>query len=215
MTDGLAPYAFGEDLRKRMVRNLEAHERAAISAPEMRHAAVTVVVTQDNDTLEPAVWLTRRAAKLRRHSGQFALPGGRLDDGETAIHAALRELEEEMGVTLGEKDVLGTLDDFATRSGFCITPFVLWADAGVKLEPDPNEVAHVYYVPLADLDSPDIPKLRDSDAPGRHIMSAPLATLGHEIYAPTAALLFQFREVALHGRTTRVAHFDQPKFARQ
>ena len=189
--------------------------RIAVTDPDMRHAAVALVVNPLDDTGDACFWLTRRAAKLRRHGGQFALPGGRVDDGETALQAALRELEEELGVSLGPADVLGTLDDFATRSGFCITPFVMWSGGGVTLAPDPTEVARVFHVPLDDLDSPAIPKLRESDTPGRHIMSAPIATMGHEIYAPTAAMLFQFREVALHGRATRVAHFDQPAFARK
>lgn len=208
-------YEFGGGLRDRITQHLERHPRNALTEPGMRHAAVAVVVTRHDTTGEACFWLTRRAAKLRRHSGQFALPGGRIDEGETAREAALRELREEMGVTLEAGDVLGMLDDFATRSGFCITPFVMWAAGDVKLVPDPIEVARVFHVPLADLDSPEIPKLRESDTPGRHIMSAPIATMGHEIYAPTAAMLFQFREVGLHGRETRVAHFDQPAFARK
>lgn len=215
-------YQFGEQLRARIVRNLELHPRAALAAAKsgkgsgvVRHAAVAFVVAAHEDTGEACFWLTRRAAKLRRHGGQFALPGGRIDEGETAIEAALRELREEMGVALSVGDVLGALDDFETRSGFHITPFVMWADGSTKLAPDPNEVARVFQIPLGDLDSPAIPKLVASDTPGRHIMSAPIGTLGHEIYAPTAALLFQFREVGLHGRATRVAHFDQPMFARK
>ena len=208
-------YEFGEELRARLARNLEAHPRTVLTGPEMRHAAVSVVVVPHPDGSEACFWLTRRAAKLRRHSGQFALPGGRIDEGETALEAALRELEEEMGVKLGAGDVLGMLDDFGTRSGFHITPFVLWAGDDVVLDPDPMEVARVFHVPLADLDSPAIPKLVPSDTPGRHIMSAPIATMGHEIYAPAAAMLFQFREIGLHGRVTRVAHFDQPAFARK
>ncbi|MCB1511928.1 MAG: CoA pyrophosphatase [Hyphomicrobiaceae bacterium] len=215
MTTTATPYVFDEDLRDRIATHLEAHPRVAITDPEMRHAAVSIVVTTHDETGDAAFWLTRRAAKLRRHSGQFALPGGRIDPGETALEAALRELREEMGVALGNGHVLGVLDDFATRSGFCITPFVLWAGEDVELAPDPSEVARVHHIPLHELDSPDIPKLQPSDTPGRHIMSAPLATMGHEIYAPTAAMLFQFREVALHGRATRVAHFDQPEFARK
>ena len=215
MMDRPQPYPFGPALRARIVENLEAHPRSVISDPEMRRAAVAIVVVPHDETGEAAVWLTRRATKLRRHSGQFALPGGRIDPGETAREAALRELHEEMGTELGTGDILGMLDDFGTRSGFCVTPFVLWAGGDFTLRPDPTEVARVFHIPLSDLDNPSIPKLQPSDTPGRHIMSAPLVTVGHEIYAPTAAMLFQFREVAVHGRATRVAHFDQPVFARK
>ncbi|HUS98144.1 MAG TPA: CoA pyrophosphatase [Hyphomicrobiaceae bacterium] len=208
-------YDFDAGLRARITDNLAAHDRREIAGAGMRHAAVAIVVTEHDETREASFWLTRRAAKLRRHSGQFALPGGRVDEGETDLEAALRELQEEMGVVLGPDDVLGTLDDFATRSGFRITPFVLWAGGDFALAPDPSEVARVFHVPLSDLDSPDIPHLVASDTPGRQVMSAPLASMGHQIYAPTAAMIYQFREAGLHGRATRVAHFDQPMFARQ
>ena len=71
--------------------------------------------------------LTRRAAGLRAHRGQWALPGGRCDEGETPVEAALRELHEELGLELGPDDVLGLLDDYPTRSGYLITPVVVWA----------------------------------------------------------------------------------------
>src|SRR3954452_7637562 len=77
----------------------------------------------------PAVLLTRRAARLRAHASQWALPGGRVDEGEEPVDAALRELREELGLDLGESDVLGLLDDYPTRSGYVITPVVLWGGA--------------------------------------------------------------------------------------
>ena len=101
-----------------------------------------------------AVLLTRRAAGLRRHGGQWALPGGRLDPGETPETAALRELEEEVGLTLPAGAILGCLDDFPTRSGFVITPVVVWGIGPAPLRPDPREVAAVYRVPLGDLLNP-------------------------------------------------------------
>ena len=162
---------------------------------------------------QACVLLTRRPRTLRRHAGQFALPGGRLDDGETAAEAALRELAEELRLPLPTSALLGALDDYPTRSGFAITPFVAWGGPAHVIEHDPVEVARVHRIPFTDLDSPRIPHL-DSTEPGKpSVLSAPLATLGHHVYAPTAAMLYQFREVAMHGRATRVAHFDQPRFA--
>ncbi len=204
---------FDGALRARIAANLGRFERRPLSDPAMRAAAVVIVVVHDAEADHAAVLLTRRPDNLRRHGGQFALPGGRLDPGETEIEAALRELEEELGLTLAPDAVIGTLDDFGTRSGFRITPVVAWADDARELRPNPEEVHKVFHVPLADLESPKIPYLEDSSAGSEPVMSAPLESLGHRVYAPTAAMLYQFREVALRGLDTRVAHFDQPRFA--
>ena len=109
------------------------------------------------------------------------------------------------------RDVIGLLDDYPTRSGFVITPVVVWAGASADLLPDPREVAAAYRIPLEELDHPEIPRLRRIPESDRPVISIPLA--GHDVHAPTAAVVYQFREVALHGRETRVAHFEQPVFA--
>jgi 8-oxo-dGTP pyrophosphatase MutT (NUDIX family) len=170
--------------------------------------AVTVATEEDGT---PYFLLTRRSAALRAHARQWALPGGRLDPGEDAESAALRELDEELGLQLPAEAVLGRLDDYATRSGFVISPVVLWAGVTPKLTPHPGEVESVHEVPLADLDVPGSPRfvtIPESDAP---VIQLPLVdTL---IHAPTAAVLYQFREVAMHARDTRVAHYEQPVFA--
>jgi 8-oxo-dGTP pyrophosphatase MutT (NUDIX family) len=158
-----------------------------------------------------AVVLTRRAAGLRRHGGQWALPGGRLDPGETPEAAALRELDEEVGLALPPDHVLGCLDDFPTRSGFVITPIVVWGTAAALLRPDPREVAAAYLVPLEALLDPANLVLQTIPQSDRPVLA--LSILNTLIYAPTAAILHQLAEVAVLGRDTRVGHYEQPVFA--
>ena len=141
------------------------------------------------------------------------LPGGRLDPGETAIQTALRETEEEIGVTLAPEQVLGLLDDYTTRSGFLITPVVIWAEADLEMNPNEDEVEAAYLVPLEELELPDVPTLKKIPESDRLVISVPLPTLKTKINAPTAAILYQFREVAMRGLDTRVAHYDQAVFA--
>ena len=203
--------SFNDGLRARTERNLANFPRQAIEDASLRHAAVAIVIVEGAGG-QAALLLTTRPVGLRRHGGQYALPGGKLDKGETAETAALRELEEELGLTLDGGRIIGKLDDYPTRSGFRITPVVVWGGEAGAIRPDPDEVDQVYHIPLADLMSPDIPHLEPG--PDDHpILSAPLATLGHQVFAPTDAMLYQFREVALLGRETRVAHYDQPAFA--
>ena len=156
--------------------------------------------------------LCRRSAGLNKHASQWALPGGRLDSGETPIDAALRETHEEIGVRLDESAVLGLLDDYATRSGYVITPVVVWGGPSVELAPHPDEVLAAYRIGLHELtrdDSPRFVAIPESDRP---VVQVPLG--GDLIHAPTGALLVQFRWVALDGRINeRVVDFEQPVFA--
>ena len=149
---------------------------------------------------------------MNRHAAQWALPGGRTDEGETAEQAALRELHEELGLELTPDSVLGRLDDYPTRSGYVITPVVVWGGGDVVLHPDPGEVAHAYRIGLHELcrdDSPRFATIPESDRP---VVQVPLG--GDLIHAPTGALLVQFRWVALDGRAgERVHEFEQPVFA--
>ena len=197
-------------LLERARANLASFERLALPDDGRRRAAVAQVLLPDADG-RPCFLITRRAATLRKHGGQWALPGGRVDPGETAERAALRELQEEVGLTLDERTVLGVLDDYGTRSGFIITPVVVWAEPDHELVPNPAEVAKIFHVPLADLEGPGVPRFISIPESDRLVIQLPL--LGTLIHAPTAAVLYQMREVVVHGRPTRVDHFEQPVWA--
>ena len=207
-------FEFNKTLCNGIRANMDQFERNGLMpADDLKQAAVAIMLVAEEKTNEASFVLTRRTTALRRHSGQYALPGGRVDDDEDIQTALLREIEEEIGVRLEEDAVLGWLDDFVTRSGFCITPVVVWAGRDCEMEPDPNEVETIYKIPLWDLNRPEIPHLQSLDGSAHPVLSAPFKTLGRQVYAPTAAILYQFKEVGLHGRATRVAHFEQPKFA--
>jgi 8-oxo-dGTP pyrophosphatase MutT (NUDIX family) len=202
--------AFDEALRARLAANLARLEHAPLEARALKRAAVCVIVT-DAGSGEAALLLTRRASHLTAHPGQFALPGGRVDAGESALEAAQREALEEIGLELPPQAFIGRLDDYPTRSGYLITPLVAWVAAGARIAPNPAEVAKVYRVPLAELGRPGSPQfvsIPESDQP---VIRYPL--LGTLIHAPTAAVMYQFVEVALLGRATRVAHLEQPVWA--
>src|SRR3979490_1006146 len=123
-------WSFDHTTRRNIAERCAAFMRLAADdpAPALKRAAVAVALTEAEGS-GTALLLTLRAAGLRAHSSQWALPGGRCDDGETEAEAALRELHEELGLELGPGDVLGLLDDYPTRSGYLITPVVVWAGA--------------------------------------------------------------------------------------
>lgn len=198
------------DLRERMAANLASFERRTIEAADRRLAAVAIVVSPHRR--RPTFLLTRRALTLRRNAGNFALPGGNFEAGEDAIAAAARETHEELGVRLDRSDALGLLDDFLTLGGHRVTPVVFWTGTPLRLTPDPIEVHAAWRIALADLDHPQSPRRLPREGGGDPILQ--MYAAGKWINAPTAAWLYQFREVALHGRDTRLDGVGQPEWTR-
>lgn len=233
--------SYDDALRDRIRHNLAGHDRRVVTDPTKRHAAVAVVLVdseEGEDRVDPAPvddWiagrpmeagldgrmvgvsggaaflLCRRASRLSSHSAQWALPGGRLDPGETVEVAALRELEEEVGVTLPESAILGLLDDYPTRSGYVITPVVVWGGGRLDPRPSPDEVVAVYRIGLHQLQRDDSPRFVDIPESPRPVVQIPL---GNDlIHAPTGAVLLQLRWLCLEGRHDAVDQLEQPVFA--
>lgn len=181
--------------------NLARFERIPSPAPQ-KLAAVAITLVLDHEG-EPAVPIFQRTATLRRHAGQMAIPGGHVHDGEDTIEAAVRELEEELGLAVSPEHALGMLDDFDTMSGFTITPVVFWSGASADtLRPSPDEVEQHFVVPVSMLRA----AVAQAGTGSAFSLRLPLV----EVYAPTAAILYQFSEVGLDGHSVRVADFFQP-----
>ena len=204
---------FDHTTRRNIAERCAAFARLPAGEPmlALKPAAVAIALTEAGDAAGgTAVLLTLRAAGLRAHSSQWALPGGRCDEGETQVTAALRELHEELGLDLREANVLGLLDDYPTRSGYLITPVVVWAAPSAAISPNPDEVASVHRIALGDIERADAFDFTTIPESTRRVIRFRHA--GQFIHAPTAALIYQFREV-LAGRDTRVAELEQPVFA--
>ena len=214
----------GEKLRRNIENNLQTFDPREYAGGDMRRAAVALTVvgvdcsSRGGDvssypvrTMDAALILTRRSSMLKHHAGQWAIPGGRLEQRETPEETALRELEEEVALRLPQDRIMGRLDDFATRSGFVMTPIVIWGGLEVQLEANPEEVRSIHRIPIKEFLRPDAPILEEVSHSPHPILYMPVGRSW--IASPTAALLYQFREVAILGNTTRVAHFEQPMFA--
>jgi len=205
-------YPFGAAFRRLVARRFAAFTRTpALDTPGLKPAAVAIILLENDDgSGETAFVLTRRRRDLRSHKGQYALPGGRCEEGEPTAAAVLREIEEELGLRLSAEDILGKLDDYPTRSGYLITPVVIWAEQTRALLPNPEEVASVHRIPLAEIaraNAIDFITIPESE---RRVIR--IRMNNSLVHAPTAAVVYQFHEV-LAGRHTRVGDLEQPVFA--
>jgi 8-oxo-dGTP pyrophosphatase MutT (NUDIX family) len=203
-------HAFDSTFRSLVAQRCAGFPRRALAGnARLKHAAVALVLADAGDG-RASFLLTERPGTMRNHAGQYALPGGRCDAGETALEAALREVEEEIGLVLSPADVLGTLDDYETRSGYLVTPIVVWAERSAPLTLSADEVADVHRIPVDGFVTPETVNFVSIAESPRPVIRIQL--MGHHLHAPTAAIVYQFCELVA-GREVRVAEFEQPLFA--
>jgi 8-oxo-dGTP pyrophosphatase MutT (NUDIX family) len=202
-------HIFNAELRDNINSRLSRFERLPETQSGLKRAAVAITVVPHE--AGAGFLLTRRAPRLSSHASQWALPGGRLDGDESAIEAALRELEEEISLRVPASEVLGRLDDYPTRSGYLISPVVVWAEDVAAMKPNPGEVASIHPFALSELEREDSPLFLTIPESERPVIRLLLGD--SHVHAPTAAVLYQFAEVALRGRATRVTDLEQPVWA--
>jgi len=144
---------------------------------------------------EPAVLFTRRTPHLSRHGGEVSFPGGRVDEGDlTLVETALRETQEETGITAAFVNVAGFLDSYETGTGFAILPVVGLLSEGYELMPDANEVEEVFEVPLVFLLDPDNRERRSMEWQGRRREFYAFTYDRHYIWGATAGILVNFAD---------------------
>ncbi len=206
-------YRFNTDLRDQLASNLNGFEYREPAGSLPKQAAVALTIVDGEGEADGAsMLLTRRTSKLNKHAGQWALPGGRVDPGETPFEAALREMHEEINLSLDDSHYLGRLDGLASRSGYAITPYVFWADDLSDMAPSPDEVASIHRIPLARFSGEQAVQHIPVDGKEQPMLRLQLGE--HRIHAPTGAFLLQLWEVGVHGLDARVDHYLHPDFTK-
>jgi 8-oxo-dGTP pyrophosphatase MutT (NUDIX family) len=164
----------------------DLRDDARFAPPEIRPAAVLIAVT---DRPDPGVLLTHRPETMRAHPGQVAFPGGKLDPGEDALEAALREAHEELGIEPGSVRVIGASDRFVTGSGFDVTPVLGLIPPDLPIRPDPREVSSWFEAPLRFIldEANHVHKLGEFRGFERPYLE--IDWQGHRIWGVTAAII--------------------------
>jgi 8-oxo-dGTP pyrophosphatase MutT (NUDIX family) len=198
-----------QELRERMAQ-FQPIEGA--SPDDLRSAAVGIVLGYWASALPLCFLLIQRSSALSSHAGQYGLPGGKVEKGESFEQALIREVNEEIGLDIGAQHIIGRVDDYGTRSGYSIRPFVVWYGADMVPTPDPGEVACLLHVPVSALTGPAIPTLLTFPGVEKPVIQLPL---GGErvIHAPTGAILFQFGQWVMRGTRVRSDAYSEPSFA--
>ena len=193
-----APRA-SRDPRERWLRNVDGPIspalREVLERPG-RPASVLLALLERSDG--PTVLFTERAAHLRDHAGQVSLPGGRIAPGESPAEAALREAHEEVGLDPKAVDIIGSLDEFLTGTGFAVMPVVgIVADPEFVATPDSREVAGVFEVPLGVILDRSAMSVGYFERHGSRLLTYELSFGGRRIWGATAAVLRNFQDVIL------------------
>ncbi|WP_206239405.1 CoA pyrophosphatase [Novosphingobium terrae] len=169
----------------RAVSGLWSDPRIEDDVP-LKPAAVLIAVSEAG---EPEILLTHRPTTMRAHPGQIALPGGRCEEGEDAIAAALREAEEEVGLLPEDVRVIGELDVIRTASGYEITPVLATIPTGLTFTPNPAEVADWFAAPAAYVLDPARHGSREVEWKGRKHRVIEIDWQGRRIWGVTGAIL--------------------------
>lgn len=174
LTERLLPIETWQPLGRAARSDYDLNPQSARADGTLREAAVLVPVIAHAEGA--TVLLTRRADALTSHSGQIAFPGGRLDPGETAAAAALREAMEEVALDPDCVDVLGFAEPYETVTGFLVTPVVGWIGSAPSLSASPDEVAELFETPwnfLMDLANHRRDSFQPLEGPARHFWAMP------------------------------------------
>lgn len=177
--------------------DLHRDSRLPAEMPDLRPAAVLAAITERE---RPGLLLLHRPSTMRAHPGQIALPGGKIDAGETAVEAALREAWEELGIAPETVRVIGESDRYPTGSGYDIAPVVGLIPADTRIHPNPTEVAQWFEAPLDYLLDPANHSENWIEFEGSMHRYFGITWQEHEIWGVTAGIIVNLsRRLRWHG----------------
>lgn len=183
-------------LRRPLAGDLDPGFPRFVHPPERAVTPAAVLVPLINRPDAVTVLLTQRTAHLHDHAGQISFPGGRVDDSDVdRVFTALREAEEETGLSRAVVQVVGMLPEYDIPTGFRVTPVVGWVEPPFDLEPDPFEVAEVFEVPLQHFLDPANHQRHSDVINGRKRNYYAMPYQGRFIWGATAGMLFSLYRI--------------------
>lgn len=184
-----------EKIRLEYIRQkLSIHNHTAIPSNGIRQACVMVTIVKKDDDLY--LLLTKRSDKVEHHKGQISFPGGMVDDNDESANAtALRELEEEIGMSKSNIEILGRLDDFHIPTGFIVTPIVGYVDCLSELKTSEDEVAEVMLIPLEKFFDPSLFRTGTKELLGKQRQIYFYDVWKEPVWGATAHIIKQFTDL--------------------